>query len=176
MSGSPVPGANSGGRLPPSGTGVVQPQAGAHPLLAGLSERSNGCIILGKDTCPAQREEGGGLPPFSFRVQRVCVREGGSRELGFSLTLCRWVLAQPSLSPRPRRVPRHGAPDLQRPPQRPGWRGLHGGQDRLHDHQLRGQVRAAPPGREDAGKTILLLAFFADPAGIFFFWGVRFTS
>lgn len=29
------------------------------------------------------------------------MREGGSRELGFSLTLCGWVLAQPSLSPDP---------------------------------------------------------------------------
>ncbi|XP_066855566.1 mitochondrial chaperone BCS1 isoform X1 [Anser cygnoides] len=46
--------------------------------------------------------------------------------------------------PRPCRVPRHGAPHLQRPPQRPGWRGLRGGQDRLHDHQLRGQAGPSP--------------------------------
>lgn len=45
--------------------------------------------------------------------------------------------------PRPGCVPRHGAPDLQWPPQCTGWCGLHRGQDCLHDHQLRGQVRAA---------------------------------
>lgn len=63
-------------------------QAGAHPILARLWGRSTGSVTLGKDACPAQREEGGGLPLSSFQVQRVCVGEGGSRELGCSLALC----------------------------------------------------------------------------------------
>lgn len=66
----------------------MQPKLELTPFWLGCGEGALALLTLGKDACPAQREEGGGLPLSSFQVQRVCVGEGGSRELGCSLALC----------------------------------------------------------------------------------------